>query len=396
METVNKKYIVTAQVLTPLSRGQGSEKDWAYGVDFLTQQDDEGKQWLYHLCIDKMIAAGVDLDKLSKYFAAGRPEDIKNLIGSKLTQVSDFKMPLPVASVQGLANPIKTFLRNPLTNHPVLAGSSLKGAIRSILFTYLAKEVNKRELKEERNPNAYIFGDMKEGTDFMRFIRVGDFEFTDTCLVNTKIYNLQGAEHNWQGGWKHSGKNTSDTFNPIGFNTIYECLPPGATAEGSIMFADILFKQIDRLIPQNNRKKDIFNDPDFSPWENICDIINNHTLDYLEKERVFFEKYGQAQNAQQIKDVLVRLYNATNDCIETDSCILKMSAGAGFHSITGDWQFDDYAIDSVTLKRNGGTDKSFGYNVYGEKSQSAKSRKIAVSGSKAFSPMGFVKLTFNH
>ena len=34
MELVNKKYTVTAQVLTPLSIGQGSEKDWVYAVKY--------------------------------------------------------------------------------------------------------------------------------------------------------------------------------------------------------------------------------------------------------------------------------------------------------------------------------------------------------------------------
>lgn len=382
METVNKKYVVTAQVLTPLSIGQGSEKDWVYGMDCLTQQDDEGQQWLYHLSIDKMIAAGVDLDKLSKYFATGRPEDIKNLIGSKLTQVSDRKMLLPVSSVQGLTNPVKTFLHNQLTNRPVLAGSSLKGAIRSSLFAYL---------RTTERDNIAVFGNMKEGTDFMRFIRVGDFEFEKTCLVNTKIYNLH--RHNgepWEGGWKHGRDNTNATFNPIGFNTIYECLPPNAIAQGSIMFADTLFEEIPTQ-PYYDKKEKLLKGN--TPIEQFCRIISDHTFNYLDKDYTFFETYNQGAYSGNILVRLDDIMKAINEC-EPNGCILKMSAGSGFHSITGDWQFEDYTIDSVTLKRNGGTDKSFGYNVYGEKSQSAKSRKIAVSGSKAFSPMGFVKLTF--
>lgn len=374
METVNKKYTVTAQVLTPLSIGQGSEKDWVYGVDFLTQQDQEGQQWLYHLSMEKMIDAGVDLDKLSLLFANGRPEEIKRLVGNKLMQVSDFKMALPITSTQGLGNSIKTFLRNPLTNRPVLAGSSLKGAIRSVLFTYL---------RNTERDNVSVFGRMTDGSDFMRFIRVGDFEFEKTCLVNTKIYNLHRAGRDWQGGWKHGGNNTSNTFNPIGFNTIYECLPPSATAEGNVMFADVLFAHIANQ-PLYGKKKSIMSAPDIAA--KFCRIINDHTLKYLDKEITFFDTYKEGNcsiniynNLAEIEEECWRIHES-----EPLSCILKMSAGAGFHSVTGDWQFEGYIEDQRHRmdRRRGG--------------ELPKSRKIAVSGSKAFSPMGFVKLTFNH
>ena len=200
MEPINKKYTVTAQVLTPLSIGQGSEKDWVYGVDFLTAEDDDEQLWMYHLNIAKMIEVGVDVNRISSLFANGRPQEIKQLVGKKLSQVSDFQMRLPINGTAGLANPIKSFLRNPLTNRPVLAGSSLKGAIRSILFSLL---------RDNERDNASVFGEMKNGSDFMRFIRIGDFEFEKTCLVNTKIYNLHQEGREWEGGWKHSANNTN-------------------------------------------------------------------------------------------------------------------------------------------------------------------------------------------
>ena len=72
-------------------------------------------------------------------------------------------------------------------------------------------------------------------------------------------------------------------------------------------------------------------------------------------------------------------------------CILKMSAGSGFHSITGDWQFDDYSIDSISLRKNGKTERSYGFDKMGKLSKSAKSRKIAINGD-SLSLMGFVKI----
>lgn len=376
MEPINKKYTVTAQVLTPLSIGQGSEKDWVHGVDFLTAEGDDGRLWMYHLNIAKMIEVGVDVDRISSLFASGKPQEIRQLVGNKLSQVSDFQMPLPVSDSTGLANPIKTFLRNPLTNRPVLAGSSLKGAIRSILFSYL---------RENERDNVSVFGEMKNGSDFMRFIRVGDFEFEETCLVNTKIYNLHKEGREWEGGWKHKSgdqtiveKNTTTEYNPIGFNTIYECLPPGATAEGNVMFADVLFAQIANQ-PLYGKKQGIISASDIAA--KLCDIINDHTFNYLNKEADYFIKYWQGDGSSNIRDRIDYLQDMIDGCTANE-CILKMSAGAGFHAITGDWQFDDYVEDQqhrMDRKRGG---------------ELPKSRKIAVSGSKAFSPMGFIKLTF--
>ena len=379
METINKKYKVTAQVLTPLSIGQGSENDWVYGVDYLvrTDPDDEKRLLLYHLDLGKIYAAGIDINRMSFLWANNDIVGIDRLIGNKLKSVSDFVLPLPYnIDRQGLKNPIKTFLRNDLTNHPILAGSSLKGALRSVLFKEL------REKDEQGNDR--VLGSMTAGNDFMRFIRIGDFEFERTRLVNTKIFNLYKKNGQWQGGWKHSADNDDKekaySYDAIGFNTIYECLPPMATAEGSIMFADKLFDRIAEQ-PYRDKKNTIMH----SPITEFCRIVNKHTDAYLDKEYAFFDKYevdytGNILNA--IDDIQVVI----NDCVtqENHSCVLKMSAGSGFHSITGDWQFTDYTgNDGHTL----GQGKKYHCDL-------PKSRKIAVSGTNPFSLMGFIKLTF--
>lgn len=371
---INKKYNVTAKVLTPLSIGQGSEKDWVYGIDYLTKEDEYGHLWLYHLDLSKMVAAGVDVNKMAQTFAGGNPGAVNLLVGPKLEKVSDRKMRLPVSSEDALSNPIKTFLRNQLTNRPVLAGSSLKGALRSILFTYL-REHNERD-------NKAVFGDMKTGNDFMRFIRVGDFEFEKTGLVNTKIFNLHLEGTKWVGGWKRSNVETTNKFDSDKFNTIYECLIPNEESVGSIMFATQLF---DGIIEQPYcEKKSQLMKGDKSIY-NLCTLINKHTLDYINREFAFFEKYTVEEGTDDIYNALADL---EEECTrireeEPNSCVLKMSAGSGFHSITGDWQYNDYTDTGVYE-----SGKNAGKKKY-------KSRKIVVSGSKTFALMGFVKLTFN-
>lgn len=388
METINEKYDLKIEVLTPLSIGAGSEKDWVKGVDFVVNK---GK--IYKLNLKKIVKEGVNIDRMTSFFASKNEQGIINLITEpKLEKVSDFVMPLPADS----PNDIKAFVKNQLTGKPILAGSSLKGAIRSILFDYLRDS----ELDEKQ-----VFGSSVKGDEFMRFIKISDAEFDGTSLVNTKIFNLQ-RKRDWVGGWKHGGKETGDKFNPTGFNTIYEALMPSDVGCASFMvsnqFLEVDWRRfydqwqretrkdaetIKHLIAKVESKKTLLRDE--NSLNTLFKVINNHTKEYLEKEKAFFEKYSADKT-----DLIIESIDKLLNLIPSDNsyCILKMSAGSGFHSITGDWQFEDYTIESITLKRNGGTDKSFGYNIDGKKSKSAKSRKIAVYG-EHFDLMGFVKLT---
>lgn len=263
-------------------------------------------------------------------------------------------------------------LRNQFSGNPLIAGSSIKGAIRSVLFSLF---------RDDEDSDKAVFGDIKNGSDFMRFLRISDVEFSNTKLVNTKIYNLFGFGDDWQGGWKHAFTRTDMNFNPIGFNTIYECLMPHEKAPGSIMLAEKLFNNlVHSNIPQPHldKKKDLFSYVDgYSPIENLFYEINNHTFDYLGKEEHFFKEYSQGENADLILNCIRQLQNQVYNCKESgNSCILKMAAGTGFHAITGDWQFDDYTDTGYTNK---------GKKMY-------KSRKIAIHDNK-FSLMGFVKIT---
>lgn len=354
---INLKYKVKAEILTPLSIGQGAEKDWVRGIDYIVKDG-----VCYHISLKKMVAAGIDANKVTALFASGNADGVSALIGNKIVEVSDMQFAWPCET----DNPIKTILRNDLTNHAILAGSSLKGAIRSILFS---------ELRDSETKNEDVFGNMKDGTDFMRFVRVGDFEFEKTGLIATKIYNLHMDGRDWVGGWKHGANSTDTSYNPRGFNTIYESLLPGSVSCGNMMFAKALFDKI--TVPQKHlkEKSEIMS----SPVATLCEKINDHTYAYLEKEFDFFQEFYQGAGSSKIVDAIDSLMEAINDC-EANECIIKMSAGSGFHSITGDWQFDDYTSGVLDRKRN--------------HDAKPKSRRIVISGSKAFSLMGFVKLTF--
>jgi CRISPR/Cas system CSM-associated protein Csm5 (group 7 of RAMP superfamily) len=384
METINMKYDLKIEVLTPLSIGAGAEKDWVKGVDFVVNK---GK--IYKLNLKKIVKEGVNIDRLTSFFASKNEQGIINLITEpKLEKVSDFVMPLPADS----PNDIKAFVKNQLTGKPILAGSSLKGAIRSILFDYLRDS----ELDEKQ-----VFGSSVKGDEFMRFIKISDAEFDGTSLVNTKIFNLRRNNGLWCGGWKHKGL-TNGTFKQEEFNTIYEALMPSDVGCASFMvsnqFLEVDWRRfydqwqretrkdaeketIKHLIAKVESKKTLLRNE--NSLNTFFKVINNHTKEYLEKEKTFFEKYSANKT-----DLIIASIDKLLNLIPSDNsyCILKMSAGSGFHSITGDWQFDDYSNGQLDRKRAEKKDLKTAGEIL------PKSRKIAVYG-EHFDLMGFVKLT---
>lgn len=354
----DKKYPIELEVITPLSVGAGNDNEWMRGIDFVQK---DGKVFL--LDIQKAAEQGVDIGKLTSLFLNYDEKGICNLIGDKLELVSRYIFKSPVST----NNSIKSFLRTQLYGKPVVAGSSLKGSVRSALFNHL---------RDKEKTNEEVFGNMKDGTDLMRFIRIADIEMPSTALINTKLFNLRKDGSEWSGGWKHGMSETTSQFKSNGFNTLYECVLPGNKGLGSIMLAggayELMSKNTDKPISHAQEKKELLN----GDIKGLFHVINLVTKDYLSKEKAFFEKYSAERSEELIDNV-----NALLDMIPADDsyCLLKMSAGVGFHSITGDWQYDDYCQTGLWSDgRNAGKKKY-------------KSRKTAEYGGH-LQLMGFVKI----
>lgn len=366
----NEKYRIKVEAVTPVSVGGGDGASWKRGVDYLYK---DGK--VYHLDLERVRTIGrVDPGTLAELLIRGDERGLMERIGSRLPQVADCVMDCPLT----MPFDIKTFIREGLSGRAYIPGSTLKGAIRSVLFT----EWGKREVRNAENAREMedaVFGMMSDGSDFMRFVQVGDIPFDHTGLVNTKIFNLHKDDGEWRGGWKHKREETTDSFLQTGFNTLYECLMPRSVGYGTIVMHKKAFELYGSKQPLYKEKSKLFDESEgYNTFENLCDIINSHTFDYLKKEEAFFLKYKHADNSEDIKNGIRRLQEIANQCIEkADSCLLKMAAGSGFHSITGDWRYDDY------------DDTGFD----GPKKK-LKSRKIAAYGDPMrFNLMGFVKLT---
>lgn len=358
----NQKYPIEMTTITPLAVGAGNDNEWALGFDYVQKNEK-----VYILDMNKVRQSSVNIDRLSQMFLKSDVTGISTLLGNDLEGVSRYVFDSPATTT----NPIKSFLRTQLFDKPIVAGSSIKGAIRSVLFT---------ALRDNECDDKAVFGEMKDGTVFMRFIRVGDMEMPTTCLVNTKVFNLRKEGNKWAGGWKHDKHETTGHFKQTGFNTLYECVPSGKQGYGSIVMAAHAFKMLKQMT-QNDPKVTISHAQQKTNVmqggiSGLFELINNATKTYLQKEKAFFEKYKAVRSDEVIDNIDYLLSLVPND---GSYCIMKMSAGAGFHSITGDWQHDDYDQTGEWTDEYGVVRKNY------------NSRKIAEFDGK-LQLMGFVKM----
>ncbi|MCF6357415.1 MAG: type III-A CRISPR-associated RAMP protein Csm5 [Draconibacterium sp.] len=249
-DLLNKKYNLELEVLTPLHVGAGQEKDWMKGADYI---EDGNKIYILN---HKKIAKEISANELSNFLVEKNDEGLKNKISRSLEEVS-YKVFEKTASTD---NDIKTFIKNGLTNKPIVPGSSIKGAIRSILLNYFIDNPNNIDRRDKRFEEK-VFGSPNNGDEFMRFIKIADAQFDKTELVNTKIFNLYKDDNNFNGGWKKSGKQTNANFDATGFNTIYEVIKPSETGELSIALSDKAFDNFYKTSKPEKKNEILHSEP---------------------------------------------------------------------------------------------------------------------------------------
>lgn len=387
------EYKFRLEILSPVHIGVDSTKWWNNGLDYIV---DNGR--VYILDTDRILReSSIDINQLSTTLAIGNLTYLKN----KIRNLEEYSKGIFKLPVSGLTQPkeqpkeIRTIIKNPLTGEPIIPGSSLKGALSSAILAHImgyneqqtSEQLSRRYFSDEMKR---YFGKPDDGSAFMRFIQVSDIAFDSTMLINTKIYNLKyGDGHKLVGGWK-STKGTDDNYSDNGLNTVYEALMPGQSAIGRIVINDELFNNINYQNKVNLQSFDKVRDLlCMKGSKGLFSIINTYTKNIIKKEIDFFKYYGGEYSSRivdKLNSVLCQIPEVSD---YNTSCVLRMAAGSGFHSVTGDWMFnDDHYIDKIDKIKN----KSRGMR---NERESAKSRKIAVWGpndDKIFAPMGFVRI----
>jgi CRISPR/Cas system CSM-associated protein Csm5 (group 7 of RAMP superfamily) len=390
-------------VLTPVHVGGSDDKHLVEGLDYLIEKG------LVYIFDQKKLRKEIGND--SQYINAleeGKA-GILNLLNTRRISLADVSH--SPKQITGTASEIKACIKNGMNGKPYLPGSSIKGALRSAIFSYVYKRLPqhlKNRIRNDRNPDNSLLGSFQDS--LMRFIQVSDvyFDEIETILCNAKVFNLHKSNKYWEGGWKHQLDNhTTENFSPEGFTFAYESIPPYCVGNFRLSYNESLFREAINNTELNIKSnvRNLFAD---GFKETLFNIILASSESYLNKEIAFFDNYSLEQTVSIISSL-----RGIENKNKSEAPVLRMASGSGFHSITGDWQYESSHIISKVWgnpfdkMRDGKTpnpDFDKDYQKYGipfgrrrklEGGLMWKSRRLCFdeAGEEfSFTPMGFVQL----
>ena len=329
------------QVITPVHIGTERTKDYISGLDFMYDKN-KGEYQVYSF--NKLLPnlEQRQLNAITGYLL-GQPDKVSEYISSQrlITQnILCYSWP----SAYGTAREIRRHIQDGLGNW-IIPGSSLKGSIRSILATYLYRHSGKKGKINLED----LFGKIEN--NLMRFIQVSDSKMTcSDGSVPVGIYPIKifSGDLPDKGMWKdarnggHKAQFSSEHF--VSFyemlNDDYSGTPP---AEGRTTIrwgwdgekAIHLFNA--RVKNQVKNVDLIFNHED-PKW--LIQRIREHTNNFLKKEMAYFRAFPNKYLQEDFFGELERLMKENEK--DEKSCLLRVGGNVGWHSITGDWQYDDY------------------------------------------------------
>lgn len=380
LQKLNTNVQVQLEVLTPLHIGTADDKKWFKNIDFLYQGGfvnviDSQKLYLQLMNLPANNNRTV-LDLYTQYLADGRHDRIERLFQNNdidLSQVAQYQFEYH----DELPNEIRPLIRSG-QGTPLIPGSSIKGAIRSVIFNYLYGKSN------TRGYNKYTESDLIGNFDrsIMRYIRPYDAELKDTELVDIDLFNLYSRGINWQSKYKE------------GFTIVAESFKPESTTNLRLSIADGLANVIEEA-EKRQREKYL---PQYiryvipakgNPVAFLFGMINQYTRQHLTKEIEFFKKYPQAEDTDVLIELLEEIKERTDPTKNKGkTCVLRLAYGSGFHGITGDWRFKDH---TETIQYPDEENKTWNRQERRLTPTRYKSRRIADNGD-FFAAMGFVEL----
>lgn len=364
--------------VSPIHVGGTQEKHRVLNVDAIKEGDK-----LYFLNVDQLAAvAGEDIDKLTQYIETGCiSKFFKKSAQQHPALFSDVVLDARnMPNTNSDANTeIKTFIRT--QGQPYLPGSSLKGAIRTVLGYYL-KKISNEKLDENK-----LFGAIQN--NLMRFIQVSDAPITQTALVNSKILSVRKVGDELVAGWKNKRIGSDNTFQAGAFNNLVEVWPVGVSVVVRVNILDGLLTLLEQwidaendMIKRSNREnrkpedsnliKKVSNAANLQKlvthdaWKRV---FNEYFKIYKNKELSYLDKIiGQLQRAEP----LLKFYQHLPD----DKAYLRVAFGSGAWSMTGMPVKDFY---------------QHAKNNFEQKGKAFKTRRVAFDNNQVY-PMGWLKV----
>jgi len=368
---------IQVEVITPVHVGMGLEKKLLSGLDFIYKDDQ------YHILNPDKILYSLDrkeIDMVSQYLASNSLIEINSFI-QKNNNLLKSAIRYTWQSSFGNAQEIRPAYCDGAGKY-FIPGSSIKGVLRGILLTKLSDE------NHGRMDETAFMG--RIDNNLMRFLQVTDCYFNQNPgIYPVKVFSADLDMNQRVGKWKDMSRGGhSDHFNSQKFVTFYEMLTDGENSEKSIGNFRINWGG-NELIRNNNHGRvpnlgNIFEHPTGIKY--LFNAARENTRRHLEREFLFFESYTNNNLGESFYDEINWL-KEQNDENEDESCLIRLGANVGWHSITGNWRYQDH-IGAV--ERNRG-------KMVGNMEKAYKTRKLGFDSTDSelyrFFLPGFVKLT---
>lgn len=371
-QKLGEKIPCSIEVLTPVHVGSGVKL--TEEIDFIKSQ------YSVHI---------VPQSELIKYLEEN-PDELKRFIDGeyKLSALKRIPEGKKYNISIGRTSEINEFERNG-NGKPYIPGSSIKGAIRTILIKKRFDELSTNEkndlLKRVTNKKKewasepivkQLLGD-NSNNNLMRVLEVFDAVFDNLELVKVLILSLtneSGTSYGWKQLWNRQNTTNSNQASQI----IAETLPIGSISYFSISLNSFLFNnQTAQSILQ-------FNESSLKEINNLRVEINNYSKQKLEKEKEFFEKLTSPKKLNSvIKEIDTLLDKIKN--LSQDELILRISWGSGWKAMTGDFLDQNWLNTFRRNYRLGKTD----FPIF------PKTRKIVFEDNMPKYLTGWIKIKLN-
>lgn len=261
------------------------------------------------------------------------------------------------------------------TGQPYIPGSSIKGAIRTALFTKLIKAfgiVNEQMLKNKKAQlddaglSAKLFG-KDPNHDSLRFLRVGDAVFDNGTTIALNMLSLNHSQNSTRLDSKVS--------------QLTEAIGQDITSTIRI--------DIDKEKLSGNLKRHrITTDVSFlNSDQALLDTINKHTINLLKAEIKSWEEHVQYADVENYISEIEEQIAKAEKCNENEA-ILRLGHGSGWNFMTGAWQkdasilIDDHVFDQIVNRSRPGNQKKYADYMF------PKTRRMDEEGFL----LGFVKI----
>jgi CRISPR-associated protein Csm5 len=324
-EIMNKQYKIT--LLAPVHIGTGEK--YTKNIDYFSD------------------GTGTHLIEIEKFFQALTASQINELTNhmniiefmerNKIDKTIYKKK--KISSMQISAQEINRFIKDSF-EIPYIPGSSLKGALRTVIGQRLFKEQKIQFNFSQKSPKEWAYTELNKkifgkdpNHDFLKGFMVVDsfFEPSDITLQLVKVFTLKGN--------KKLEVKLTNRDNPNSEMKIYcEFLKDTATSQVKIKIDDFF------LAPSVMEKLNISLDRKQS-LENLREIANSYAKERIEKELAF---YSMQEELKPVTQFYQRLQKTLEERQE-DSFILNIGWGTGWGFKTGDY-IEDEDLEKVRYR----------------------------------------------